>query len=84
MSNDKQSLLERLQMLCGLEQLSDLRFSECVCRDVIAQEISRIEVQEFTLEQWNDALSYLTSLPKQKDSEMAKALLIKRLGKRCH
>ena len=59
-------------------------FSECVCRDVIAQEISRIEVQEFTLEQWNDALSYLTSLPKQKDSEMAKALLIKRLGKRCH
>lgn len=69
------SLLEVLACRMGCEYVSDLRFLPCGGRERLALEVERIQPQEATLLEWNDALSYLTGAGPEETAERARASL---------
>lgn len=74
-----QSLLELLSVQMKYEYLSDLRFLSRAQRLHLSQKIERLTAREEELQDWNDALVYLTGSPPEKTASEAKSRLIELL-----
>lgn len=72
------SLLDYLAGRTGCTYLSDLRFLRGWERRRLSREVERLSSASASLEEWNDALDYLTGGPPEKTAEEAKRMLIRR------
>ena len=75
----EQSLLDLLAIQMKCDYLSDLRFLSSEQRRYLAQKLDRLTPREEDLQDWNDALTYLTGMPQGKTAVEAKRNLIERL-----
>ena len=78
------SLLEYLVGYSGCEYLSDLHYLAEWQKVRLAQKIERIPCSEASLSEWNDALCYLTNLPKEQSAEKARRQLLLCLSHSLH
>ncbi len=75
-------LLEYIAQRTGCSYLSDLRYLSSWEQFRLSRELRRIPAEAFPLEQWNDALNYLTGLPPADQALEAKEQLIQSLAKK--
>ena len=75
----KMGLLDRLAAQSGCEYLSDLRRLEKGARVRLAGILREVASGDAALEEWNDALRYLTGEPPASTPEAARQTLIERL-----
>jgi len=74
------TLLELMAEYGGFDYISDLRFLSCIERCRLSRIIERqLPLETATLEEWNEALRYLTCAPPAQDAEAARILLLKQL-----
>ena len=74
----KCSLLDTLAARMGCGYLSDLRFLSEWEMERLGRLIEEIPPEEATLEEWNDALEYLTGDSPEENRERARECLIGR------
>lgn len=72
----EQSLLDLIAIQMGCTCLSDLRFLTGIQRMRLAHKLEPLTPREEDLNQWNDALVYLTNVPPETSARMAKKRLI--------
>lgn len=72
-------LLDELAQRMGCEYLSDLRFLDALGRQALACALKALLPRYAGLQEWNDALAYLTGEPPQSTACAARALLVERL-----
>lgn len=72
----EQSLLDLLAIQMKCRYLSDLRFLTKRQRQYLAQELERLTPREEDIQEWNDALNYLTGRPPENTAQAAKVQLI--------
>lgn len=71
----EQSLLDLIAIQMGCDDLSDLKFLTDAQRAALAHKLEFLTPREEDLNQWNDALVYLTSAPPEASAGMAKKRL---------
>ena len=76
----KQSLLDLLAIQMGCMYLSDLRFLSSEQRRYLAQKLDRLTPREEDIQDWNDALDYLTGAPPESTAQAAKVKLVQELA----
>lgn len=72
----EQSLLELMAAQMGCTYLSDLRFLLPEQYRILARELDRLAPMEEDVQDWNDALQYLTGVPPEETARAAKERLI--------
>ena len=72
----EQSLLELLAIQMRCEYLSDLRRLTSAQKDYLAWKLKQITPRQEDLQDWNQALTYLTEAPEQTTAVEAKERLI--------
>lgn len=72
-------LLEKLARRMDCEYLSDLKYLQGAGRELLADTVRRLPAQEASVEEWNDALTYLTGQDPQSTAEQARRALLKAL-----
>ena len=75
----RQSLLDLMSIQMGCMCLSDLRFLSPEQRRYLARKLERLTPREEDIQDWNDALNYLTSAPPESTAQAAKARLVRLL-----
>ena len=75
----EQSLLDLIAIQMGCPHLSDLHFLTGAQRERLAAKLGTLTPREEDLDQWNEALAYLTQAPPQPSAQGAKIRLIQRL-----
>ena len=78
--NMEQSLLDLIAIQMKCTYLSDLKFLTAAQRMRLANKLRLLAPQEKDLDQWNDALEYLTGAQAEPEAHMAKARLIQLLS----
>lgn len=76
-----QALLDLLSIQMDCMYLSDLKFLSGAQRLYLAQKLSQLTPREEDLDQWNDALEYLTGTGKEATALAARQRLVKLLSK---
>lgn len=76
----EQSLLDLLAIQMGCTYLSDLKFLTEAQRVHLAHKLEPLTPREEDLDQWNDALDYLTGAPPETNASMAKDRLLQLLS----
>lgn len=76
----EQFLLDLLSIQMKCEYLSDLRFLSPKQRRYLAQRLDRLTPREEDIQDWNDALNYLTGAPPERTAQAAKAKLVQELA----
>lgn len=76
----RQSLLDLMSIQIGCMYLSDLRFLSPEQRRYLARKLERLTPREEDMQEWNDALTYLTDLPPAATAIAAREQLIKILS----
>lgn len=76
----EQFLLDLLSIQMKCEYLSDLRFLSPKQRRYLAQRLDRLTPREEDIQDWNDALNYLTGAPPESTAQAAKAKLVQELA----
>lgn len=72
----RKSLIEDIKAWSGTYYLSDLRYlTSTQCRTIVSN-LKLTDENDYTLDQWNDALTYLTASPKAKTPNQAKSEII--------
>lgn len=77
---NKLSLLDLLFVQMGCMYLSDLRFLSEEQKRLLANRLKQIASNEEDMQDWNDALAYLTNALPVQTAQAAKQQLIRRLG----
>lgn len=77
---DGRSLLDYLALEMGCECLSDLHFLSQEGRHCLVKKINEVSVQETSLHDWNDTLTYLTNANPEDTSSNAKLQLMELLS----
>ena len=75
-------ILENLARLMGCEYLSELKYLDTKSRLVMAGLVEKLEPGQATVQEWNDALAYLTGRDPEPDAERARLSLIAGLENR--
>ena len=75
-------ILEHLARLMGCEYLSDLKYLDKRSRTVLAGLVEKLDPEQATVEEWNDALAYLTGQDPMPDAARARQALIEGLKNR--
>lgn len=78
------SILDFLMKELQCTYLSDLYFRMNDYQQQLIEALVNLPVDEHTLQDWNDALTYLVRLPAQDTGEEAKRLLLSSLSNQCH
>ena len=73
------SLVDILAQKAGCLMLSDLRYLSIKMRKQLAREVLSIQVEDFSLWEWNDALCYIVNASQARSSVDARTQLIKYL-----
>lgn len=74
-------LLDVLTIELGCNFISELPHLDSMGRHRLAQIIKKTEPDDYPIEDWNGALSYLTGEKKQETAAEAKKLLCQKLSK---
>lgn len=69
-------LLHRMAHASGCIYLSDLRWSEEICRSALAALVEQLAPEDAQVQEWNDALTYLARAPAEPTAERARARLL--------
>lgn len=77
--NTLSPLLERLACRLDCEYLSDLKYLRVSKRVLLAETLRKMPVQAAGVEEWNDALTYLTGQAPQPTAQQARGALLKAL-----
>lgn len=72
----EQSLLDLIAIQMKCEYLSDLRFLSTEQRQYLAQKLNRLTPRKEDMQDWNDALNYLTGAPMEATAKAAKERLV--------
>ena len=75
----EQSLLDLLAIQMRCNYLSDLRFLSRGQRQYLARKLEQLMPKEEDLQDWNNALEYLTGAAPEKSAQAAKEQLVKLL-----
>lgn len=75
----EQTLLDLIAIQMGCVYLSDLRFLDSMQRRHLAGKLERLTPREADLQEWNDALDYLTGAPPEKTAQAARERLVQLL-----
>ena len=78
------SLVDFLAYKAGCQYVSDLYNLSDVDQLRLSHALEKVEPEDFTLKDWNDALEYIFKEPKQSSEEAAKAVLQEKLSKVVH
>ncbi len=79
MQKNNQSLVDYLSNAMGCNSVSDLHALNSADRKRLVQILSKIQTNDYSLFQWNDALDYLADECAQDTEEKARELLCLRL-----
>lgn len=74
------SLLDVIALSMGCETVSELHAMTDWQRQQLARKVERLGQDVARLEEWNDALCYLTQEPPQPSAELARGRLIRSLS----
>ena len=77
----RQSLLDLMSIQMGCMYLSDLRFLSPEQRRYLARKLERLTPREEDMQDWNDALEYLTGARPEQTARAAQQRLIDLLFK---